>query len=140
MMFKFSGIAKRNISLIIIILLTAVFYGSIDLSYDSLSYGGGIKGRSGVSASHSLIAFPSMTVRGNYNGSNGNDQNLEKGSGIYNILSGLAKKLLTIIVLGLTQGTLSLLKHYYILICIAGCTCLFLLTHVRFIHLKDGSK
>jgi len=140
MMFSFSGTVKRNISLIMIILLAVVFCGSIDLTCDSLSCGGGIKGSSGISVSHSLVAFPSAAVREGNNGVNGNDQNLEKESVIADIFCRFAKKLLAILGCSLAQGSLTFLKHFYICICIAGCTCIFLLIHVRFIHLKDGSK
>lgn len=139
MMIKFSGTAKRNISLIIVILLTVVFCGSIDLTCDAFR-SGGIKARSDVSASHSLIAFPSAAVRGGNAGSNENDQSLEKESLASNVFFRIAKKFLSILECHLTQGSLSLLKHFYKSICIAGCTCIFLLTHIRFIHLKDGRK
>ena len=140
MMFKNSRIAKRYISLTMIILLTVVFCGSIDLTCDSFSSGGGIKGSSGISVSRSLIAFPSATVREGNNGGNGNEQNLEEEIVTYNIFYRIAKKLLALFGCDLSRGLLTHLKHFYISICIAGCTCLFLLTQVRFIHLKDGSK
>lgn len=140
MMLKFSGIAKRNISLIMILLLTVVFCGSIDLTCDSFNSGGGIKGNSDISVSHSLIAFPSAAVRGGNNGGNGNDQNLEGESVISNISFRIVKKLLALFGFDPTQGLLTILKHFYISICIAGFACLIILTQVRFIHLKDGSK
>ena len=140
MMLKFSGIIKRIISLIMIALLAVVFCGSIDLTCDSFSSGAGIKGSSSISVSHSLIAFPSAAVREGSNGVKGNDQTLEKESTVFCIFSRIAKKLLYILSCDFSQGSNNFLKHYFISICIAGCTCLFLLTHVRFIHLKDGSK
>ena len=140
MMFKTPEAAKRNISLIMIILLTVVFCGSIDLTCDPFSSGGRIKGGSGISVSRSLIAFPSASVNESNNGSNGNDQNFKEEITTYNIFCRIAKKLLALYGCDPAQGLLTLLKHYYISICIAGCTCLFLLAQVRFIHLKDGSK
>ena len=104
MMFNLSGIVKRNISLIMIILLTVVFCGSIDLTCDSFSSGGGIKGSSGISVSHSLIAFPSATVREGNNGGNGNDQNLEEEIVTYNIFCRIAKKLLALFGCDLSRG------------------------------------
>jgi len=140
MMFKISGIARRYISLLLIIFLTVVFCGSIDLTCDSFTSGGGIKGSSVISVSHSLIAFPSANVREGNDGGNGNNQNLEEELITYNTFCRIAKKLLALFGCDLTLGQLTLLKHFFISICIAGWTCLFLLTQVRFIHLKDGSK
>lgn len=140
MMFKFSGIAKRNISLIMILLFTVVFCGSIDLTCDSFNSGGGIKGCSGISVSHSLIAFPSTTVREGNNEGSRSDQNLEEESILSNISFRIAKKLLSLFGCDPAKGLRTLLRQFYISICIAGCTCLILLTQVRFIHLKDGSK
>ena len=120
MMFKNSRIAKRYISLTMIILLTVVFCGSIDLTCDSFSSGGGIKGSSGISVSRSLIAFPSATVREGNNGGNGNEQNLEEEIVTYNIFYRIAKKLLALFGCDLSRGLLTHLKHFYISICIAG--------------------
>lgn len=139
-MLKISGIAKRNISLIMVILLTVVFCGSIDQTCDSFSSGEGIKGVGGISVSNSLIAFPSADVRESNNGGSGNDQYLGKENVISDIFCRIAKKLLALFGCDLTQNPLTSLKHFYISIYIAGCTCLFLLTQVRIIHLKDGSK
>ena len=91
MMFKNLGITKSDISLIMIFLLAVVFCGSIDLTCDSFSFVGRIKGSSGISISHSLITFPSATVREGNNGDNGNDQNLEEEIVTYNIFCRIAK-------------------------------------------------
>ena len=119
-MFKNPGIAKRNISLIMSILLTVVFCGSIDLTCDSFSSGGEIKGSSGISVSHSLIAFLSATVREGNNGDNGNGQKPEEKIVTYNIFCRIAKKLLALFGCDSSRGLLTLLKHFYISICIAG--------------------
>ena len=140
MYFDFSGKIKNKIALLTIILLTVVFCGSIDLSCDSFSSVGSIKGSSGISVAHSLISFPAAAVSGNNNGDTGNTQNLEKSGVAADIFCRIARKLFAILGSGCPQISLTLLKHFYISICIAGCTCLVLLTHVRFIHLKDGSK
>lgn len=123
-----------------IILLTAACCGRIDLSCESFNSGSGIKGNSDISVSHSLVAFPSAAVSKDNSGNRGNDQNLKEENVISDILCRIVKKLLTLFDCGLFKDPLTFLKHFYISICIAGCTCLFLLTHIRFIHLKDGSK
>ena len=137
---KSSGTAKRYISLIMIILFTVVFCGSIDLTCDYFSSGGGIKGSSGISVSRSLLAFPSAAVREDNNESSGKDQDLGEEIVTYDIFCRTGKNLLALYDCDLTQGLFTLLKHFYISVCIAGCTCLFLSAQVRFIHLKDGSK
>lgn len=63
MMIGFSERVKKNISLILIVLLAVVFCESIDLSCESFSSGGGIKGSSNISVSHSWVAFTSGSVR-----------------------------------------------------------------------------
>ena len=135
-----SGRAKRNISLAMVILLTVVFCGSIDLNCDSFSSGGAIRGSSSLAAAHSFEAFPSTDVRDDSKGSSGNDQSLGRETAISDILYRIARKLLAIIGCGTGQDSLAALEHFYISICISGCTCLYLLTNIRFIHLKDGSK
>lgn len=140
MTFNYSGIAKRIITMIMIILLTVVFCGSNDLTCDPLSAGGGIKGSGGISVSRSLITFPSAAVREDNNEGNGKDQNLEEKIVLSSSFCRIAKKLLALFGCDPAKGFLILIKRFYISICIAGCTCLFLLTQVRFIHLKDGSK
>lgn len=62
-MIGFSERVKKNISLILIVLLAVVFCESIDLSCESFSSGGGIKGSSNISVSHSWVAFTSGSVR-----------------------------------------------------------------------------
>ena len=137
---KSSGTAKRYISLIMIILFTVVFCGSIDLTCDYFSSGGGIKGSSGIAVSRSLLAFPSAAVREDNNESSGKDQDLGEEIVTYDIFCRTGKKLPSLSDCDLTQGLLTLLKHFYISVCIAGCASLFLSAQVRFIHLKDGSK
>lgn len=140
MISNLSGRAKRNISLAMVIFLTVVFCGSIDLNCDSFSSGGVIRGSSSLAAAHSFEAFPSTAVREDNRGGSGNDQSLGKEIAITDILCRLARKLLEILGCGTAPDSLAVLRHFYISICISGCTCLCLLTNIRFIHLKDGSK
>lgn len=140
MMLSFSTRAKRNISLILIILFTVVFCESIDLACDSFSSGGGIKSSSCISVSHSLLAFPSGAVREDNGSSNGNDRAIGEGSTANGFFYRIARKLLAIIGGEPTLGSLASFKIFFISICISGGACLFLPNHIRFIHLKDGSK
>ena len=136
----FLGTAKRNISILMIILLTVVFCGSIDLTCDYFSTGGGIQGSRGISISHSLTAFPSPAVREDNGEGNGNSQLLGQGGLASGFLYRIVKRLLYVLDCGLSRDPLTLIRQFYASICTYGCTCLLLLINVRFIHLKDGSK
>ena len=80
MNFSFRKNCTRNISLLLIALLTAVYCGSIDLSCDAFSAGGILKGNGYISITRSFIAPVSSSVRED-NGRNGeSEQNIEKAS------------------------------------------------------------
>lgn len=140
MMTSFSEIVKKNISLVLIVLLAVVFCESIDMACDSFSSGGGIKGSSSISVSHSLIAFPSGAVRENNGSSNGNDGKIGEGNTPTGFFYRVGRKLLTVIKGESTLCSLASFRFFFISICISGGACLFLPNHIRFIHLKDGSK
>lgn len=139
-MIGFSERVKRNISLILIVLLAVVFCESIDLSCESFSSGGGIKRSSNISVSHSWVAFTSGSVREDNGSSNGNDGKIGEGNTANGFFYRIARKLLEIIKGEPTLGSLASFRFFFISICILGGACLFLPNHIRFIHLKDGSK
>lgn len=136
----FTETAKRNISLVIILLISAVHCGSIDLSYDYFSSGGSIRGSSNTTISRSLIASTPVGLRENDSRSSGSGQNFEKASVSSDIFSKLARKLLQLFGSAQFSESVTFLRNYSLSKCIACCAYLFLLTHIRFIHLKDGSK
>lgn len=130
--------AQRNIAIVTVIILAAVCCASFDLSFDTLSSGGSIKGSSPVSIPHSLIANTPSSVHEN-NGDN-NGQSLGRADPASNIFIRIIRKILVSIGGLISTGSRALISHYFLAMCAASCAYLFLLTNVRFIHLKDGSK
>ena len=131
--------AKRNISLIIIILLTSVCCGSFALSVNTFHSEGGISGCNRTVVSHSLIAFAPSAELEDSSG-NGHEQNLERSTSSSDIISRIARKLLVLLGDCYASESITKLRLYFLSICFAAFTYLFLLTFVRFIHLIDGSK
>lgn len=140
MRFSFSSIVKRNITLILVLLLAVAYCGSIDVSRDDFSTGGGLKAGGTIAVSHSLIASVPAAVTDNSGRSSGPDQSLEKTSPSSDILSRIARKILQTAGFGTLSVSLITFRTYIFSIGISICICLFFLTLVRSVHLKDGSK
>lgn len=132
--------AKRIISLVIILLLSAVCYGSIDLSCDVFSPGGSIRGSRSTAISQSLIVSTPPAVHEINSRSIGNEQNHKKANSASHTFGRTAKKILQFLDGFWVHDSSYNFRNYFIRICIACYAYLFLLTHVSFIHLKDGSK
>ena len=68
------------------------------------------------------------------------EQNLEETNASSDILSSIARKFMQISGENLIPDTVFHFKIYFLSICISTFAYLFLLTHIRYIHLQDGSK
>ena len=140
MNFSFKKNRIRNISLLLIALLTAVYCGSIDLSCDAFGAGGSIKGNGYVSITRSFIASVPSSVRED-NGRNGeSEQTVEKASASSDILSSIIRRLIKAAGFSSFSESVSHTGCYILSICISVFAYLSLLTGIRFIHLKDSSK
>lgn len=140
MVFSISGTLKKRITLVMVVLLTAVFCGSADLSCDYFEPAGVLKGITSVSVAHSLEAFPASAAGEESNRNGVDPQNIEKGYAATDLFCRVIRKILVTPGCGRISTSFTYLKHSCLSICISGCAFLFLLTHIRFIHLKDGSK
>lgn len=134
-----SNTFRKSITFIMMFLLTAVCCVSFDASYDSFSSGGSIKGISQATVSHSLTIFAHTGVNKNKT-TGSSEQNLDNTPVSNHILTRFIKKLMQIIGGSLLTGSAVSFSLYLVTACISGCVCLFCLTLVSFIHLKDGSK
>ncbi len=140
MNFSFRKNTIRNISLLLIALLAAVYCCSIDLSCDAPGAGGSIKGKGHISVTRSFIAPVTSSVRDN-NGRNAeSEQNIEKAATASDILSSITRKFIKTIGYIFFSGSVTHTGCYFLFICISVFAYLSLLTGIRFIHLKDGSK
>jgi len=140
MVLNISGGIKKRITLVMVVLLTAVFCGSIDLSCNYFEPAGVLKGNTSISVAHSLQAFPASAAGEESNRNGGDPQNIEKGYAASDLFCRIVRKTLVILVCGRIPTSFTYLKNFCLSICISGCAFLFLLTHIRFIHLKDGCK
>ena len=131
---------RKSITLIMMFFLTAVCCVSFDVSYDSFSSGGSIKGISQARVSHSLTIFAHTGVHEDRSTNSSNNQSLENSAAGSHIFYRLIKKLLQFSGGSrFTEAAVSC-NLYVISLCIAGCAFLLCLAIVRLIHLKDGSK
>ena len=135
---SFTDNAKKIISLFIILLLTAVFCGSFEVSCNSLIAGGDISTGSGA-ISRLSIACSHIDLGRNAGGSREQEE-FEETSSVFDIYGKTARKSLQSSGSGSLSESILSFKSYFVSICIISCAYLFLLTLVRFIHLKDGSK
>lgn len=140
MFFSISGTLKKRITFVMVVFLTAVFCGSTDLSCDYFEPAGVLKGNTSVSVAHSLQAFPASTAGEESDRNGGDPQNIEKGYAASDLFCRIVRKILMILVCGRIPASFTYLKSFCLSICITGCAFLFLFTHIRFIHLKDGCK
>ena len=140
MKLSFSITAKRNISLIVVILLTIVCCGSIASSITTVHSEGSISVCNRVAVSHSLLACAPTAARENSSGSSGDEQNLEKTVPSSDILSRIVRKLLVFLGCSYSSESIAQLRLNFLSICISAYAYHVLLTFVRFIHLIDGSK
>lgn len=140
MVFSISGTLKKRITLVMAALITAIFCGSIDLSCDYFEPAGVLKENTSVSFSHSLETFPASVACEESNRNIGDPQNLEKGYVTSDVFCRIIRKILGNHGCVRITTLFTYLKHFCLSICISGCTFLFLITHIRFIHLKDGCK
>ena len=140
MLLKVTGRVKKNISIIAIFILAVVCCACFDMSFDSFDSGEDIKGSSFFSISYSLVAFaPSDVSKTNIEADN-QGQSIDQIDPSTVIYSRIIRKLLAVTG-GLTPaGSPSHFKCYFLSLCAAGWAYLFLLTHISFFHLKDGSK
>ena len=136
----FTDTAKRNISLIIVLVLAVVYCGSIDLSCCSFNSGGSINGSKTIDISRSLLASVPAAVREDNGRSSGHDQNIEKVNIASDIFARIARKLAKANGCSSFSESVNYLRYYISSLCICNYAYLFLLTNIRFIHLKDGSK
>lgn len=140
MQLNFAKSTKRIISLVLMLLLTIVYCGSIDLSCDALSSGGGIKGSGNISVVHSLIAPSASAVHEDNTRGTDRGQNVKGTYVSSDIISRLAQKICKYTGNGMLSESAVLFRRYSLSICISIYAYLFLLTNVSFIHRKDGSK
>lgn len=131
---------RKSITLIMMFFLTAVCCVSFDVSYDSFSSGGSIKGISQATVSHSLTIFAHTGVNENRSTGNSSEQSLDNTPVSNHILTRFIRKLMQITGGCLPTESAVSFSLYLVTACISGCACLFFLTLVSFIHLKDGSK
>lgn len=121
MKFSFADIVKKKLSLLIIILLASICCSSFGMTFDAFGPTGSIMGSRNYTASHSLIVCtPAIS-------------NKDSGGSI-------ARKSLQITGESILPETVFHFKIYFLSICISTFAYLFLLTHVIYIHLQDGSK
>ena len=135
---SFTNNAKRNISLFLILLLTAVFCGSFELSCNSLTEGGKFSTDSGL-ISRLSIACSHIDLSRNAGGGREQEE-FEETSSVFDIYGKTARKSLQSFGSGNLSESILSFKSYFVSICLVSCAYLFLLTQVRFIHHKDGSK
>ena len=139
MKYSFFISAKRNISLIIIILLATVCCGNYD-SRNTTFHSKGSISACNRTAAHTLIACTPGTAREDSGSSNGHEQNLEKTIFSSNNLSRIVRKLMVLLGWNHSSESVTKLRLYFLSICISTYAYLFLLTLIRFIHLIDGNK
>lgn len=140
MRLRFERNSLRNISIILITLIAAVYCCGVDLSYDAFSVGGSIKGNASVDISRSLIATVPAAVNESTGRNSGNQQDLEKANASSDLLISIARKLEAARGCDPLSDTIRYSKYYLISVCVSCLAYLFLLISIRFIHLKDGSK
>lgn len=131
---------RKSITLAMVFFLTAICCVSFDVSYDSFTSGGSIKGISQAKISHSLTVFAHTGVREDRNADGSGGQSIQNATAATNILSRLIRKLLQFAGTSRLAGVPVNFNLYVISVCISGCTFLLCLALVRLIHLKDGSK
>ena len=132
--------ARKFISLVVILLLSAVYYGSFDVALDEHVSGGSIRGCSGISIPHSLLAVGPAAVREDNENSSGQGQSIDKTAPSADIFSRIVRKLLQILSGTYPSESVIHFRLYFLSLCIAGCAYLYFLALIRCIHLKDGSK
>ena len=138
MRLSYTEVIKKNIALLFILMIVAVFCSGFKISSDALGTGGTITGCRNTSISRSMIVCTPQTA-GEDTGTE-HQNNLEKSDAASDILSRIVRKLLQFQEgILLSNATISY-RIFLTSICIVSCAHLFLLTHIRFIHLKDGSK
>ena len=131
---------RKSITLIMMFFLTAVCCVSFDVSYDSFTSGGSIKGFSQAKVSHSLTVFAHTGVHEYRSTEGSSGQSIQNATATTHILSRLIRKLLQFAGGGRPAGAPVNYNLYVISLCISGCAFLLCLALVRLIHLKDGSK
>ena len=131
---------RKSITLIMMFFLTAVCCVCFDVSYDSFASGGSIKGISQATVSHSLTLFTHTGVNENRSTDSSGEQSLDNTPVSNHILTRLIRKLMQILGGSLPAGSAVSFSLYLVTACISGYACLFCLTLVSCIHLKDGSK
>ena len=127
-------------SLIIIFMLAAVSYGGFDVPYDASNISGSISVCGGISVSHSLLASAPAGAHENNSKGSGHEQDIEKASVVFDIFGKLIRKLLQLFTGSNLIPAAAHIRYYFLSLCISGCTCLYFLSLIRFIHLTDGSK
>ena len=130
--------SKRLILLVIILMLASVSSGSIDKTYATGKPGGSLKACGSISISHSFIANIPATHDKNSGG--GLQEDIEKTTVIRGFFGKLVRKLLQLFDGSLLFSSSLQVKYYFLVLCISGCSFLFCLFLIRFIHLADGSK
>lgn len=131
---------RKSITLIMMFFLTAVCCVSFDVSYDSFSSGGSIKGFSQAKLSHDLTVFAHTGVHEDRTTDGSSGQSLQHATATTHILSRLIRKLLHFAGGSRPAGAPVNYNLYVISVCISGCAFFLCLALVRFTHLKDGSK
>ena len=132
--------AKRNITLAIILLLTASYCGCFDVSFYAFNEGGSISASSCAAISHSLLTCSPSDVRRDAGADTEHEQSYERSNVVSEMFRRIVRKLRQIPGGSVLSESVLHFKYYFIYICTLSCALLFLLTHIRFIHLKDGSK
>lgn len=131
---------KRHIAIIATIILAAACCAGFVCSSDAFSSGGSIKGHTSLSIAGSLIANMPSAVREDSGDTDSRGQNINKADTGAGLFSRLARRLQTICGGSAPAGSRAHFSHYFLTLYMACCAQLFLLTHIRYIHLKDGSK
>ena len=131
---------RKSITIIMMFFLTAVCCVSFDVSYDSFTSGGSIRGVSQAKVSHSLTVFAHTGIHEDKSTEGSSGQSLHNASTAPHILSRLIRKLLNSACGNRLAGAPVNYNLYVISLCISGCALLLCLAIVRLIHLKDGSK
>ena len=130
---------RKITALVMVLVIASVSYGSIDKAYDAGRTGGCLKACGTISIAHSLIA--NIPAAHDNNGrSGGHEEGIEKTTVIWDFFSKIVRKLLQIFDGSLLVSQALHAGTYFLTLCIPGCSFLFYLFLIRFIHLADGSK
>ena len=131
-------VVRKRIALVFILLLAAVCCSSFNISSDTFGTGGSISGCKNAAITHSQILCTPQTV-GKDCGSEV-EQSMAKTAAASDLMSRAARKLLQFREVLLLSGSGVSCRIFTRSICILAFAYRILLTHIRFIHLKDGSK